>query len=790
MIILKNIRLTLRSLVKNKWVTLLNVLGLTVGLSVSSLIFIFVYNQYNIDQFIPEINNVYCLTNNGESSFSKKELDHIRHEVPSMNQVTFCSEDWSPQVFLKSGENSFKTDKMLTADSCFFRVFAFDAVYGNPATALNASNKVVLTRSFARKIFGNINPVGKSVVYNSTYLEGELLEVTAVIEDFPPTSSWNFDAVLSFSTNYHIDWYADNLENWGARNYEAFVRLNGSVSNDQVLAKLQNINLEPLPDWEKEDFALGLFSYSDVYFDLPDVSLTKHGNKVTVLIIGITGLLILLLACINYINMTTAQRRKRNKNIGIVKILGGHRMEIIRMMTMESLVQVLLSGLLSFLLIELALPVFNNFLAVNASATEVLNLQKISMIAAVLVLMIAITGIIPGIIFSRKQALMVIKHQNQTNKNNLSRNGLLIVQFTVTIVLIVSVLMINKQNALIQNTDTGIEKEHIIYAFTNETLYENSDSFTDELRKIPGIAEFTFSESVLIDNSESWGKDFENKGERLNVNFSKLSVAPNFFDFFGIKLNEGRPFNDRSADNEEFILNKVAKQKFKINDLKDARMIEAEPDQGAIVGIVDNFNFESLHVPIRAAGFKCSGDFDEVIYLKLNGANKADVQNTINQFEAVWNELSPGFPLEYAYLDQKWESKYQEEAQFQQIILYTTLISILLSCMGLIGLTFFVAEQRTKEIGIRKVNGAKISEILTMLNKDFIKWVAIAFVIATPIAYYAMNSWLENFAYKTSLSWWIFALAGLLALGIALLTVSYQSWKAATRNPVEALRYE
>ena len=211
---------------------------------------------------------------------------------------------------------------------------------------------------------------------------------------------------------------------------------------------------------------------------------------------------------------------------------------------------------------------------------------------------------------------------------------------------------------------------------------------------------------------------------------------------------------------------------------------------GQIVGVVEDYNFESLHVPIRAAGFMCSADCDQVIYLKLSGNNSVGYKNTIKKVENLWNSISPDFPMELNFLDETWNAKYKRDKQFQKILWYTTLVSLLLSCLGLVGLTFFVMEQRTKEIGVRKVNGAKVSEILTLLNKDFIKWVLIAFIIATPIAYYSMNKWLQHFAYKTTLSWWIFALAGVLALAIALLTVSFQSWKAAVRNPIESLRYE
>ena len=787
---LKNLKLTLRNLSKNKAVTLLNVLGLTVGLTSSMLIFSFVMKEKSTDRFIPGVDHVYCLMNEGSTYLSQNMVNLIKDEVPEVDKITYCSNDWSPQVFLTDGQRKFKLDRLITADSCFFRVFQFKPVWGNPEIALNATNKLVITRSLSEKIFGDENPVGKALTYNATYLQGEELEITAVIEDLPQESSWNFEAVLSFQTNYKIDWYVDNMKYWGTQNYKGFVRLNDHASYNQVEARLSNISLDKVPDDMKADIQFGLFPFTKVYFDLPELSLLRHGNRLTVSIIGITGILILLLACVNYVNMVTAQREKRNKNIGIFKMMGSSRKKIIQLVTSESLVQVLLSVAVSILLTIVILPVFNSLTSSAYTFSGFISLNYILLLFAVLVVMVAITGIVPGVIFSKQAPSFLLKKQQRTDGINLSRNGLLVFQFVVTIALIASISVINKQSRYLKSQDLGFEKERVIYANTNDAIYENVDALKAELKQIPGISDFTFSENVLIKNDQNWGRAIINKGERYDIHFSKLSVAPNFFGFFGINIQEGRGFDGNSNKNQDFIFNRTAKNNFNIENIEDAKMATSEPQKGRITGIVDDYNFESLHVPVRAAGFMCSRECDQVIYLKLNSTSTANFNNTIKQVEHAWNRLSPAFPMEYQFLDEQWEALHKKDQQFQKILSYTTIVSLLLSCLGLIGLTFFVMEQRTKEIGIRKVNGARISEILTMLNKDFVKWVAIAFVIATPIAYYAMNKWLENFAYKTMLSWWIFVLAGLMALGIALLTVSWQSWKAATRNPVEALRYE
>ncbi len=787
----KDIKLTIRSLSKNKIVSILNMTGLTVGITVSMLIFLFVLKEKNTDKYIPDLSDIYVLTNQNDFGFSQDMVNHVKSEIPEINAVTYCTYDWSPQVFLKRNNESYKVEKMLTADSCFFRVFNFRPLWGNPEDALNNANKIVITRSLSEKIFGKENPVGKTVTYNATYLQDKELEVTAVIDDLPQSSSWNFEAVLSLQTNYQIDWYVRTLKRWGSQNYKAFAKINANTPEKVVADKLANINLDAVPDGYKDDIHYGIFPFKKAYFDLVELKVIGHGNRFTLSVIGIVGILILLLSCVNYINMVTAQREKRYKNIGIFKTMGSSRNKILQMAATESALMLLAAIVLSFITTSLLLPGFNVLTSSEFSINQLFAGNYLLIGLVVVGIMVFFTGIIPGFIFSRKPVILLMQKNQSSGSKNWTRNTLLVFQFSVSIALIASIFVINRQNRYVQNRGTGFARENIVYVSTNDAISEHIDAFRNELKQIAGIRDFTFSESVLIDNTENWGVDLTNNGERYTVNFSKLSVAPNFFDFFGIRLKEGKQFDEHSEKNDDFIINQSAKSDFKIDAIDNAQINIADPQQGHIIGVVNDYNFESLHVPVRAAAFMSSGDeCDDVLYLKVNTANLASFNATMKAVKQLWNRISPDFPMEYHFLDQTYLAMYSKEMQFQRFLLYTTSISLLLSCLGLVGLTFFVMEQRTKEIGIRKVNGAKISEVMTMLNRDFVKWIVIAFVVATPVAYYAMHKWLENFAYKTALSWWIFALAGLLALGIALLTVSWQSWKAATRNPVEALRYE
>ncbi len=787
--ILKNIKLTFRTLAKNKGVSILNLIGLSVGITVSMIIFLFVLKEKSTDKYIPGLDDIYVLLNHGGTSVSQHMANHVKKEIAEIDDLTYAAYDWSPQVFLKKDNASFKVEKMLTADSCFFRVFNFKSLWGNPQEAFNASNKIVLTQSLSKKIFGEINPVGKSITYNATYLQGQELEIVAVIEDLPQASSWDFEAVLSFETNYHLDWYVNNMKSWGAQNYRAFAKINANVTETSVANKLSQINLDDVSEDYRSSIKYELYPFSKVYFDLPDC-ITRQGNRFTLSVIGIVGILIMLLSCVNYINMVTAQREKRYKNIGIHKTMGSSKNKIIRIATTEAALMLIIAAFLSIISTIIVLPGFNLLTESSFSIADLFAGKYLLMLLFITGAMILLTGIIPGVIFSKKPVTLLIRKNQLSSGKNWSRNSLLVFQFVVSITLIASILIINRQNKFMQNTNTGFAIENIVYANTNEKIDDHINAFKNGLDQIPGVSDYTFSADVLIENGQNWGLNFDNKGDLYDIHFSKLSVASNFFDFFGIKLNEGKKFNINSKNNADVIINQTAKADFKLENIEDGRMKFGNPEKGHIIGVVDDFNFESLHVPIRAAAYMSSGECDDVIYLKVNTQNTASFQSTIKELELLWGQISPDFPLEYRFLNQTYAAMYAKETQFQKFLLYTTLISLVLSCLGLVALTFFVMEQRTKEIGVRKVNGAKVSEVLALLNKDFVKWVIIAFTIATPIAYFAMNKWLENFAYKIDLSWWIFALAGVLALVIALLTVSWQSWRAATRNPVEALRYE
>jgi len=787
---MQNIKIAFRNLSKNKLVTGINILGLTAGITVSLLCFMYVRKENTTDKFIPNYQNIYALTNQKDTHLSIKMVNLVREHIPALKEVTFCSEEWSPQIFFKANNTSYQVKKLLVADSCFFRVFAFKSLWGNPANALNSANKVVITQSFARKMFGDENPVGKVVGYNTTELNGETVEVAAVINDLPHNSSWDFDAVVSIQTNLKQKYYLSNFEEWGMQNYSAFCCANEMMTSDKLNKMLSEIPLNEAPDDFRSHIGLGAMPFEKVYFHQPDLDFLKHGNQFALLVMKTVGILILLLACTNYINLVTAQREKRFKNMGIFKTLGSGRGNIISLLITESVLVVTCAILLSLAVSVLLLNSFNNLTQSQFTTSSFLSIDNLLILFFLFLGTVIVSGLIPGFIFSKQQAVLLLKKQSGNRSDNVLRNGLLVFQFVISIALISGIIVINRQNCYMNSVNPGFQKENIVFANTNADIEKNIQAFKNELGKIPAITDITFSGEPIGQMKENWSVSFFNKGEKSKIAFAKFTVSPNFFNFFGIPIKEGHSFTENSVQKQEWIFNEKAANEFNISNFADVRIATSNPAKGAVVGVSGNFNFESMHVPLRAAAFKCANECSDVIYLKMNASDYNAIHKTLEIIKQTWDKLSPNFPFEAQFLDASWNALYAKEKQFQQILIFTTLISLILSCLGLTGLTFFIMERRTKEIGIRKVNGARISEVMAMLNRDFVKWVTIAFLIAMPIAYYTMNKWLENFAYKTPLSWWIFALAGLVALGIALLTVSWQSWKAATRNPVEALRYE
>ena len=786
--ITNNLKLAFRTILKNKAITSLNIVGLSIGIAVSMILFIYAYLEFTKNSSQKNIETKYVIVdeNDGTSpSIPIKMLSALKKEIPEIQSASYFNEEWSPQVFIKSNNHNYKIDKLLVASENFLSTTELPIIFGSATTALETANEIVITESLAKRIFGDVNAIGKTIEYNSTYLQNQTLEISAVIQ-IPQNSAWNFDAIIPASLNMKIDWYKNLTESWETYNYNSICSVNANADIHKIQEKLANISDDVIPSEIYDGIKYQLYPFSKVYFDVPDLYGMTHGEIYTAYIILIVGILILLLACANFINLITAQRQKNLKNYNIIKGLGSSKTKLIELIFTENILQVTIAISLSVILFVYLFYASNNLLNYSISINSILSAKTLFLFTCLLGIIVLVTAVIPANSTFRS----ILKTKNKIQKGTIN-HSLILFQFTISIILISSVIIILKQNNLVLNQDPGFTKEHIVYATTNQDIQDRHQAFKEKIMQIPEVSDFAFSSEPFGNVSNNWGTTIDINGQEKEFDFSMLKVSPNFFNFFDIPMIQGLELNENSEQNRDIIINKKAMEEYQITDIQNARVnLDRNPEHGKIIGEVSNFNMNSFHIPIKSSAFLCCNQGDDIIYLKLGINNSKSLEQTLSKLNHIWTEFSPDFPFDYKFLDKSWEALYHKDLMFQKIIFFATLISVFLSCLGLFSLTSLVLEHKTKEIGIRKVNGAQTGEIVFLLNKGFIKWIIIAFVIATPLSFISMQKWLENFAYKTSLSWWFFALAGVLALSIALITVSWQSWKAATRNPVEALRYE
>ena len=783
-----------RALRKNVQHTILNILGLAVGISAFILIMSYITNELSYDNFHKNSDNIYkvCL----DKDFSTlAPLGHLLHnQFPEIKNIARLDRNYG------FGEKVTLTDRtainpkgitfknIVFADSSFFNIFSFNSVYGNLETALKSPYTIVLTQNTANKLFGNLNPIGKTIGaidergrYNQDYV------VTAVIEDVPANSSINFNGLASFSSlslmkpngsDVNGDWY-----NWG---YDTYIQLNGATNIHEFEQKVNAY-------WISKSEKLKT-NNSDIVSSISLVALNKvpfHNNNkrsFIYLLAGI-GLLIVAIAIINFVNLTIAKFPASAKEIGVRKLLGSSKIKLTSQIMVETLLVSIFAVIIAILLAELIKPLANQLIGLRLSMDYWGQPLIIPLLLAGAILIGIIAGTYPAIYFSSFKPLKIIRNESMnTKKGAIFNYGLVLFQFLIAIIMIASTILIQKQVEFLKSKDLGFNDKNVISIQPNKQIADKYDMFRQKVLEHPGITDITAS-SMELGNGFNMEISSEFNGETKS--FKVLTVDPDFVKTMNINLREGRNFTwDTETDKyRTVIINKTMAKEFGLDPAIDKEITMSSNIKAKVIGVMNDFHAESFHKTIEPSLLwyapKVCGI--GVINMKINPAY---FENSIESVRKIWAEISPDIPFEYHFLNESYASLYKSEVTFSRLIGFCSILSIFISCLGLFGLITHIAKRRTKEIGIRKVNGARVSEILTMLNRDLVKWVAIAFVIATPVAWYAMNKWLENFAYKTNLSWWIFALAGLLALGIALLTVSWQSWKAATRNPVEALRYE
>jgi len=546
--------------------------------------------------------------------------------------------------------------------------------------------------------------------------------------------------------------------------------------------------------WKEFGITLGIQPLSEVYFSTGfDFEVAKKGNKRNVYILVSVAFLILLIATLNFINIFISTSLKRTKSFGVKMALGASKSILIQEFLVEVLVCIMLGFIVSFGLVKIALPVFNNLLATSLEI-DILSLHFLAISIPILIVTLLLSGFLPAYFITRFNPVLILKagYLGLTGNKNTFQRTLVILQFVIAILLISSILIIQKQVKFLNSKELGFNKEHIIYINTTDAFSkkQNIERLESQLLKNPNISSIS-TRSCLPTKLDNGGFMFSKENPDNKIHGERVTIGKDYFDLMQIKFVEGENgFEYSNNTYDKCIINNIAAEQLNLVPPFIGQYVFDDNENKflSISGVIENVNTKSLYSKAEPCLYTKPDGYSDVgvILFKLNG----DYNRGINAIKDYCMNNNSEIPFEYHFLDQTYDKLYQDEVRTQKILTWFSFISIFLTCLGLLSMVHFVTQNKTKEIGIRKVNGATVFEIIKMLNKDFVKWVAIAFIIATPIAYYAMNSWLENFAYKITLSWWIFAISGLMALLIAIITVSGQTFKAARRNPVESLRDE
>jgi predicted permease len=790
-----------RSLKKNKSHSLLNTIGLTLGITSCLMIFLVIRHELSYDTFHSRADKIYRITTSiqGESTdyfpgAAYPVGETAKEEFPEFERLSTIY--FETDGILKANNQIYKERGIAYISPEFFDIFSFDWLAGNPQQALAAPGSMVLTESLARSYFG-IHQSGdlSSVLGKVIRLNNQAdFTVAGVTKDFPRNTDLPFKVMLSLST----------LKPSERREMTDWITLNSSVSHFVLLkdgADPAKIDAR-FPDFLKRHMTLDessrrslqLQALNQIHFD------DRYGNynnrtvtRNTILMLSLIGIFLLMTASINFVNLATAQSAKRSKEVGVRKVLGAGKAELIRKFMGEAFLVTIASLFVSFVVALIFFPSISGLLGLHYNPKWIAD-PLIPVFFVVIALVVStLSGLYPALIMSGFQPILAMKSKtsNSAKSGGFSlRRGLIIFQFVLSQVLIIGTVVVAKQLNLFQNQPLGFDKDAIVTIELPSKEIQQKQSLHNQLLDIQGVKSVSLNQNNPSSDGNWVGVfNFPGSGIKPDINIVMRPADPSYIKTYGLTLLAGRDLNENDTRRTAVIVNENVLKIMNVSSPQDAigKTISLFGDNTVIVGVVKDFHALTLYEPIQPV----------LIYNDSKGARLAavkisstDIKSTIAKIESIFKSSFPESVFEYRFLDDAIASFYEEEKKLSHIFTVFSGIAILIGCLGLFGLISFIAMQRTKEIGIRKVNGARLSEVLALLNKDFVLWIAIAFVIACPVAWYIMNNWLQKFAYRTELSWWIFALAGILALGIALLTVSWQSWKAATRNPVEALRYE
>jgi len=766
------IKITFRNYSKNLLFTLIIVFGLAVSMSTILVISRYVIREYSTDKFHKEYNNIFLVMNiasDGNSSTLKQDwAEKLTSGYPEVKES--CRIDRIElDMIIPAGP--VRLNNVLSTDPSFFTMFSFPLIKGDTSEALNDIQSIILTESTAKKLFGKDDPIGKTIKVKMGDDEN-ILTVTALAKDPPAESRIQFEALVSFeSKSFHFRSLSFTDPRSPGKHTIIYMC-------DIYLLLHQKANIPLINNKLKEEsytsskgheyfFFLKLQPYSELYFDKSQSDGFKHGDKLMLFIFLTLSILLILLACINYINLSTIKAFSRSREIALKKVSGASRSLLIKQFLLESAGLSFIAFALAIIISKYMSAAFGKMVNSPVDVSWFYNFPQILWILIFALLLGILSGYYPAIYLSQFKTSELFKSQKFNVKFSLFLpKNLFIFQFTIAFTLIISAIIIKNQLNFINTKDLGFNKNLLLHISIPPDI--KPFALKEELLKNPGISQVTMSYGIPGNLAGTDGNNWF------------MYIDSSFLSTYGIKLLQGRNF--APADKNVCLVNETLIKENKWDNFRGKSLGNSE-----IIGVVKDFHTNSLYEKIVPIEMDFNTSYLPDMTVKLEGKN---IAGTIDFIKSAWKRIAPYSAMEYFFYDDWFDKQYKKEEAFGSLISVFTFIAIVISCLGLFGLLSYLIERRAKEIGIRKINGAENIEIMVMLNKDFAKWVGIAFFIALPLAWIAMHKWLENFAYKTVLNWWFFAFAGFIALGIALLTVSWKSWIAASRNPAEVIREE
>lgn len=787
-------KIALRNISKNKLYSGINILGLAIGFAVCILIALYVNNEWSYDKWVPQKEQVYRVyrqfgVDHGGTAWTPPLLaPTLKADFPEVQTAGALSE-YGRGLFDFNNDKRY-VENIALVDSNFFQIVQVPYLHGSGLEAMNHTNGVILTKALSEQMFGAMNPIGQIIQFNDEMD----LSIAAVIDDLPGNSHLFYDAYVLFPA----DW---NSSNWTGNNRATYLKIkphteiaaledkitthvNGFIEKQFIAEKIP-YNQENLPIWQLqslEDLHLNSLGFSHLGATV--------GNPVFIKVFIWVAFILLFLAAVNYINLSTALASQRAKEVGVRKATGATKTQLVTQFLVETVAKSLVAGVFAILLAELLLPAFNtisnrelSFLGGNAT-------WLILPILGLAFLMGILSGVYPAFVLSSFEPVKVLK----TGLVKLAgghhfRKALVTSQFVVSITLIIVIVFIFRQISFMQQQDLGFNSEQVIVIPSGvETTYSKVEALENEFLSINGVKSITTSSGVPGQRLPDWGMMKEGSDESLIGDV--LFVGESFAETMGLTMKEGRFLSyDFTADSvDNFVVNETFLKEYNIEEPVIGTKVKFtyRESYGQIVGVVKDFHYQSLNVPIKPLVMNAR---PRRWYTSIKISTQ-DIPATINTLKQKWSKIEPGLPMDYSFLDEDFGMQYAENQRFATTMLYATILTIFIACLGLFGLATFSAQKRRKEIGIRKVLGASVGSVVGLLSKDFLILVLIAFIVASPFAWMASNQWLSDFAYRIDMDWWVFGVAGFMALFIAFLTIAFQGVRAAIANPIDSLKTE